>query len=368
MSVKFIDFSQQYEAIKPEINTNLEAVFRKSNFILGEEVKKFEDEFAGYCESAHGIGLNSGTDALFIAMKALGLGPGDEVIVPTFTFIATALGVTYTGATPVFVDVQHDTCNIDPKRIEAAITKKTKLIIAVHMYGQPADMDEVLAIAKKHKLKVLEDAAQAHGARYKKKRIGSLSDVACFSFYPTKGLGGFGDGGMVVTSDKKLHETIRMLRDYGRKDRYEHIMIGYNTRLDTLQAVVLSAKLKFLDEWNAQRAKHAETYRKNLNKVKGVELLQPHSDREHVYQTFAVKVPRQRDPLCERLQQKGIGCLIHYPIPIHLQHAYKNLKYKRGDFPVAEKICNEILSLPMFPHMKTGEIEEVCTAVKGALC
>jgi dTDP-4-amino-4,6-dideoxygalactose transaminase len=276
--------------------------------------------------------------------------------------------VTYTGATPVFVDVQEDTCNIDPKRIEAAITKKTKLIIAVHLYGQPADMQEILAIAKKHKLRVLEDAAQAHGARYNKKRVGSLADIACFSFYPTKGLGGFGDGGMVVTSDKKLNDQVRMLRDYGRKDRYEHVMIGYNSRLDTVQAVVLSAKLKFLDEWNAMRVKHAQVYFKQLGQIKGLELLQLHSQRDHVYQTFAVKIPKKRDQVCEQLQQKGIGCLIHYPIPLHLQPAYKSLGYKKGDFPAAEKVSQQVLSLPMYPHMTADDIQEVCAAVKEALC
>jgi len=361
MSVKF---SQQTKAIKKEIDAGLSAVIEKSNFILGEEVKKFEDEFASYCNASYAVGVNSGTDSLFIAMKAMGIGAGDDVIVPTFTFVATALGVSFTGARPVFVDSEDASCNIDASKIEAAITKNTKLIVAVHMYGQPADMNAIRKIASKHKLKVLEDAAQSHGAKYKGERVGSLADVACFSFYPTKGLGGFGDGGMIVTSDKALHDEVKILRDYGRKDRYEHIKIGYNTRLDTVQAVVLSAKLKFLDEWNAMRAQHAKVYRELLKGIKGINVLEPQAQREHTYQTFAIRIPKQRDKLCEGLQKKGIGCLVHYPIPVHLQKAYGDLGYKKGDLPVAERICDEVLSLPMYPHLTERDIKEVCEAIK----
>jgi dTDP-4-amino-4,6-dideoxygalactose transaminase len=265
------------------------------------------------------------------------------------------------------VDVEDATCNIDPARIEKAITKKTKLIIAVHMYGQPADMEAINQVAQKHGLAVLEDAAQAHGAKYKDNRVGALGRVACFSFYPTKGLGGFGDGGMVVTSDEELSRRIKMLRDYGRKGRYEHILIGYNTRLDTVQAVILCAKLKFLDQWNAMRAEHAAVYRKLLAGAGGITLLEPRKQCVHTYQTFAVRVTKGRDELCADLQKRKIGCLIHYPIPVHLQKAYEGLGYKKGDLPVAEKICDEVLSLPMYPHMKNEEIEEVCGTIKDIM-
>jgi len=368
MSVKFIDFNPQYQAIKKEIETNLHAVYEKSNFILGQEVKDFEAAFSQYCEAKYGVGVNSGTDAIFIALKALGIGKGDEVIVPTFTFIATALGVSYTGAKPVFVDVESGTCNMDAAQIKAAVTKRTKAIMVVHMYGQPADMEEIKAIAKKYKLFLIEDAAQAHGARYQGKRIGSLGDVACFSFYPTKGLGAFGDGGMVITNNQKIADMARMYRDYGRRDRYEHLFIGYNTRLDTVQAVVLMQKLKFLDEWNRMRAQAAEHYRDLLKNVKGIELLSPKEGRTHVYQTFAIRVLNGRDKLSSHLQDKGIGVLIHYPIPVHLQKAYKDLGYKRGDFPAAEKLSKQVLSLPMYPHITKEQIEEVCQSIKEYCC
>ena len=368
MSVKFIDFQKQYQAVKEEINAGFSAVFEKSNFILGEEVKKFEEAFSQYCETRFGVGVNSGTDAIFLALKALGVGPGDEVIVPTFTFIATALGVSYTGAKPVFVDVEEDTCNLDPAKLKAAISKRTKVIMPVHLYGQSADMDPIKEIAQKHKIFVIEDACQAHGARYKGKRVGSLGDGACFSFYPTKGLGAFGDGGMVITNDQKLSDGVKMLRDYGRKDRYEHILKGYNSRLDTVQAVVLSAKLKHLDAWNQMRAQHAVYYFKLLKDFPGIKTFTPKEDRNHVYQTFAVRVLKDRDEVCRKLQEKGIGVLIHYPIPLHLQTAYKDLKHKRGDFPVAERLADQVISLPMFPHMTKEQIEEVCDSLKEICC
>jgi len=363
MNVPFIDFSPQYEEIKDEIDVGLKNVFKKGDFILGDEEKEFEVAFAHYCDVKYGIGVNSGTDALYLALAALNIGPGDEVILPTFTFIATALCISYTGAKPVFVDIEDDTYNIDPEKFKGAITKKTKAVMPVHIYGQAADMQEILAIAKKHRLKVIEDAAQAHGASYQGKKVGSLGDVACFSFYPTKSLGAFGDGGMIVTDDMEINQQSLMLRDYGRKDRYEHVIKGFNSRLDTVQAVVLNAKLKRLDRWNKMRGDAAGLYNKFLNGSNGIKTPVLKKDRTHVYQTFAIRV-KNRDKVMEGLKKEGISSLIHYPIPLHLQEAYKELKHKKGDFPVSERIADEILSLPMYPHMKKEQVEFVCATLK----
>ncbi len=364
MEVQFVDFSEQYRIIKDEIEPGLKKVFETGNFILGKEEKDFESEFAAYCDSKYAVGVNSGTDALYIALAALDIKEGDEVILPPYTFIATALCISYGGAKPVFVDIEPGTYNLDPKKLKQAITPRTKAIIPVHIYGQAANMDEILAIAKEHKLKVIEDSAQAHGARYKGKRIGSLGDVSCFSFYPTKALGAFGDGGMIVTSDEKIYKNSLMLRDYGREGRYEHKIKGYNSRLDTVQAVVLSAKLKRLDQWNEMRAKMAEVYREELKSVKSIVTPPTLADRTHVYQTYAVRLPN-RDKVAEGLKEKKVGVLIHYPIPLHLQEAYKELGHKRGDFPVSELVASEILSLPMFPHITKEQIRYVCDSLKA---
>jgi len=363
MKVPFIDFSEQYNEVKDEIDVGLKAVFQKGNFILGQEEKDFEDDFAKYCGAKYGIGVNSGTDALYLALMALGVGPGDEVILPTFTFIATALCVSYTGAKPVFVDIDDDAYNIDPQKIEEAITPNTKVIIPVHLYGQPVDMEEILAISKKHNIKVMEDSAQAHGSSYHGKRIGSLGDVGCFSFYPTKSLGAFGDGGIVITSNKEIYEKIIMLRDYGRKDRYNHSIKGFNSRLDTVQAVILAAKLKRLDEWNKMRSEKGAYYCKALSEIEGVVAPRIKDNRTHVFQTFAIRTPN-RDAVLEGLQKKDIGVLIHYPIPLHMQEAYADLGYKQGDFPVSEKLGTEVLSLPMFPHITKEQIDYVCSSLK----
>lgn len=363
MNVPFTDFSEQYQMVKDRIDVGLKKVFEKGNFILGEEEKAFEDQFAAYCDAKYAVGVNSGTDALYLALGALDITTGDEVIIPTFTFIATALCVSYTGAKPVFVDIEEETYNIDPEQLEAVITDRTKAIIPVHLYGQAANMKEINAIARKRNIAVVEDACQAHGATYQGKRTGGLGDVGCFSFYPTKGLGAFGDGGMVVTNSPKINEKVLMLRDYGRKDRYEHKIKGFNSRLDTVQAVVLSAKLEYLDEWNGMRNAHAGYYCQLLKDVPEIGLPKTGADRTHVFQTFAVRLPN-RDTVLKEMKNKGISALIHYPIPVHLQEAYAELGCRKGDFPVSEKIADEILSLPMFPHMTKKQIEYVCTSLK----
>lgn len=366
MNVPFIDFSEQYNLVKDEIDVGLKSVFQKGNFILGEEEKLFEEEFARYCESEYAVGVNSGTDALYIALSALDIKPGDEVILPSYTFIATALCISYTGAKPVFVEIEEETYNIDTEHLKQVITDKTKVIMPVHLYGQPANMGVINAIAKEHNIVVIEDAAQAHGARYQGRKVGSLGDIACFSFYPTKSLGAFGDGGMVVTKNETLYKKMTMLRDYGRTNRYEHKIKGYNSRLDTVQAVILSAKLKHLDEWNAMRAGHADQYREALKDVEGLVLPKVKDGNTHVYQTFAVQVDN-RDEVLKKMQDKGIGVLIHYPIPVHLQKAYQELGYKQGDLPVSERCANRIMSLPMFPHMNQEQIKYVSESLKESL-
>ncbi len=366
MKIPFVDFSESYRMIREEVDRGMHAVFEKGDFILGEAARKFEADFARYCGVEYGVGVNSGTDALYLALSALDVGPGDEVVLPTFTFIATALCVSYTGATPVFADVEPCTYNLDPASLEKAVTDRTKVILPVHIYGQAADMEEIRSFARSRGIKVVEDACQAHGASYHDRRVGSLGDVACFSFYPTKGLGAAGDAGIVVTDDTDVYERLLMLRDYGRKGRYDHKIKGFNSRLDTLQAVVLAAKLPHLDEWNRMRARAAQTYRDLLCEVPEVGLPRVAPDRTHVYQTFAVRIPH-RDAVCAALQDHGIGVLIHYPIPLHLQEAYTEMGWRPGSFPVAERLCGEVLSLPMFPHITETQIRTVCDRLKEAL-
>lgn len=365
MSVPFIDFTEQNKVIRAGVDAAFAQVIAKASFIMGPEVKTFEDEFAAFCGVKHAVGVNSGTDALYLALAALGVGEGDEVILPTYTFIATALCVSYTGARVKFVDIDEASCNMDPVKLEKVITAKTKVIIPVHLYGQTADMDEILAVAARHGVAVLEDACQAHGTRYKGRRSGSMGHAGCFSFYPTKGLGAWGDGGMVVTNDDNVAYMVRMLRDYGRTDRYAHKFKGHNSRLDTLQAVVLSQKLPYLDQWNVMRQRVAGLYAKYLAGT-GIVLPVAAANREHVFQTYAVRV-KQRARVMEHLAAKGITSLIHYPIPIHRQEAYADAGYKAGDFPVSERMCEDILSLPMFPHMTEDQVRAVTSALKEAL-
>ena len=367
MKVDVFSLKKQYEEIKDEIKVPMENVMRSGGFILGQDVGLFEQEFADYCGVKHGVGVNSGTDALFLACLACEIGKGDEVIVMPYTYIATTLAISMAGASPVFVDIEEKTYNIDASKIEKAITKKTKAILPVHLYGHPADMDPIMAIARKHKLKVIEDCAQAHGALYKDKKIGSFGDASCFSFYPTKNLGAFGDGGMVLTNSEEIKARLLLLRDYGRKGRYEHILKGYNSRLDTLQAAILRVKLKHLDEWDEKRRKNAHLYTK-LFKENNIDLVLPYEAdyAKHVYHLYPVRV-KDRKSVMEKLAEKGIWTLIHYPIPVHLQEAYKDLGHKKGDFPVSEKCCEEILSLPMYPELSEEDIRYVVASFKEIL-
>lgn len=371
MKIPFLDLSQQIKEVKKEFNIAFNKTLKNYDFILGKEVRLFEKEFAQYCHKKFAVGVNSGTDALFLGLLSLGVGPGDEVIVPAFTYIATALAASYTGAKPVFVDIDEQTYNMDASKIKAVISNKTKAIIPVHLYGQPADMQPILQIAKAHNLKVIEDTAQAHGAKYKMpdgkwEVAGSMSDVGCFSFYPTKNLGAFGDGGMSLTDEESLYKKLLMLRDYGRQSRYEHVTIGYNSRLDTIQAALLKAKLKHLDKWNALRRANAKIYLKELESVKGLicPFEAPYS--YHVYHVFGVRV-KKRDKVMEGLAKRGIRALIHYPIPLHLQRVYKDLGYREGDFPIAERIAKEILSLPMYPYLKEKQIRFITNVLRGVM-
>ncbi|MFA5389280.1 MAG: DegT/DnrJ/EryC1/StrS family aminotransferase [Candidatus Omnitrophota bacterium] len=364
MKVDSFSLKRQYEQIKDELKAPIEKVMMSGGFILGEDVGLFEKEFAGYCGAKYGIGVNSGTDALFLACLACGIGKDDEIITPTYTYIATSFGISMAGARPVFVDMEEATCNMDVSKIEKAITKKTKAILPVHLYGHAADMDPILNIANKHGLKVIEDCAQAHGALYNNKKVGGLGDAACFSFYPTKNLGAFGDGGMIVTSSEEIRGKALLLRDYGRKGRYENIIKGYNSRLDTLQAAILRVKFKHLDEWNEKRRKNAGLYSR-LFKEAGLDIVLPCEAEyaKHVYHQYAVRI-KNREKVMEKLADKGVNPLIHYPIPIHLQECYKELSYKKGGFPIAEKCCEEIMSLPMYPELTEEEIRYVVDSIK----
>lgn len=371
MRVPFVDLLAQYKEIRKQADAAIEKVIQRSDFILGEDVKLFEKEFAEFCGARYGVGVSSGTAALFLALKSLGIGSADEVIVPAFTYIATSLAVSYTGAEPVFVDIEEDTYNIDAAKIRKVITKNTKAIIPVHLYGQPANMPKILRIAKEYGLKVVEDAAQAHGAKIKMSDgkwhiVGGIGDIGCFSFYPTKNLGALGDGGMVVTNDEEVYKRLLMLRDYGRISRYEHAMVGYNSRLDTLQAAILRIKLKKLNHWNKMRRKVANIYDKLLKYVSGVVTPYVSPSLEHVYHVYAIRTKR-RDELYRRFKNKDIGSIIHYPIPLHLQKAYEPLGYREKDFPVAEKISREIISLPMFPHLKDSQIKYIVNIIKDNL-
>lgn len=359
--IPFVDLKAQYLSIKPEIDEAVLRVLESSQFVLGEEVTAFEQDFARYCGVEHAVGVNSGTSALHLALLAASVGPGDEVITVPFTFVATTAAICYTGARPVFVDIDPTSFNMDVGQIEASITPRTKAILPVHLYGQPADMDPILDIGRRHDLVVIEDAAQAHGAEYKSRRIGSVGDLTCFSFYPGKNLGAYGEGGAITTSNVDYARKLRMLRDWGAERKYYHELRGYNYRLEGMQGSVLRVKLRYLEDWTEARRAHAERYSELLAPSHVATPLElPYS--RHVYHIFAVRTPR-RDALQQALAAQAIQTGIHYPIPVHLQPAYADLGHRPGDFPHTERAAAEVLSLPMYPELDDGQLQTVVTAL-----
>ncbi|MFO7569374.1 MAG: DegT/DnrJ/EryC1/StrS family aminotransferase [Smithellaceae bacterium] len=364
MNVPFLDLKAQYRTIKDEVHPAINEVIENTAFAGGPYVAKFEQAFAEYCGVKHAIGVGNGTDALWMSLVALGVGAGDEVITTPNTFIATAEAISLAGAIPVFVDIDEKNHNMNPALIEAAITKKTKAIIPVHLFGQPADMDPILAIAQKHGLKIVEDACQAHGAEYKGKRAGSMGITGCFSFYPGKNLGAYGEGGAVVTNDDALAANMRMFRDHGQAKKYYHGIIGWNARLDGIQGAVLSVKLKHLQAWNDARRKNAALYSDLLKSVKSIILPEEMDYARHVYHIYAIRI-EGRDKLMAYLGDKGVATGIHYPVPVHLQDAYSFLKKGEGSFPVAEKCASEYVSLPMFAELTHEQVTYVAEQIKG---
>ena len=374
MNVPLLDLNAQHQPIRKDLLAAMERVLDKGDFILGAEVKRLEEQVAAYCHTQYAVGVSSGTDALLVAAMALGIGPGDEVITTAFSFFATSAIISRLGAKPVFVDIDSVTYNLDPGKIEKAITEKTRAIIPVHLYGQCADMDPVLALAAKHGINVIEDAAQAIGAEYRDgRRAGSMGKVGCLSFFPSKNLGAFGDGGMVVTNDEEVADKIRLLRIQGGRPKYFHKVIGGNFRLDTLQASVLNVKLPYLDRWTAMRQQNAIRYEELIRHAElpekvGLCLPQPvYRDHKvshyHIYNQFILRVPN-RDGLRTFLSEKGIGTEIYYPMPLHLQECYKDLGYREGTLPVAEAACKETVGLPVFPELTQQQQEYVVETIK----
>ena len=359
--IPYVDLQTQYRAIKTEIDEAVLRVLDSTQFVLGDEVLAFEREFAAFCSSGETVAVNTGTSALHLALLAADIGPGDEVITVPFTFIATIAAIQYAGARPVLVDVEPRTYTMDPALVERAITPRTRAIMPVHLYGQPADMDPIVDIARRHGLLVIEDAAQAHGAEYKGRRVGALGDIAGFSFYPGKNLGAYGEGGALVTSRPEIAQRARLLRSWGEERRYEHTMKGFNYRMDGIQGAILRVKLRHLDAWTEARRANAAEYDRLLART---DVVTPHArpDCRHVYHVYAVRVPH-RDAARQQLQAQGVQTGVHYPIPAHLQPAYADLGYGRGDFPVAEAVAADILSLPMFPELTAAQI----AVVTGAL-
>ena len=358
MKVPFLDLKAHHAPLTEEFERAIREVIESSAFAGGPFVERFEEEFASFCGSSYAIGVGNGTDALWLALLALGIGEGDEVITVPNTFIATAEAITYCKARPVFVDVDPDTFTMNPAELEKSLTKKTKAIIPVHLFGQPADMDSILEFARANGLFVVEDAAQAHGAQYKGQKAGTMGDGGCFSFYPGKNLGAFGEAGAVVTNDPELRKQIQMLRDHGQSRKYYHSTMGWNCRMDGIQAAILSIKLSHLDKANSLRRKHAREYNQAFAGID--EVLTPFEAKyaRHVYHVYAVRV-QERDAVLRHLQEKGVGCAVHYPVPVHLQEAGRNLGSTKGAFPIAEKLADEFLSLPMFPELTEEQIEYV---------
>ena len=362
MRIPIVDLGAQFKAIENEIKEKINEIIGSTRFILGPNLDALEKEVASYHGIPYGVGLASGTDALHLSLRALGIGRGDEVITTPFTFIATAEAISYTGAKPIFVDIDPLTFNIDPSWVEERITEKTKAILPVHLFGHPADMDSILSLAKNYKLKVIEDSAQAFGAEYKGKKVGTFGDTGCFSFYPSKNLGCYGDGGMLITNNEDISERAKSLRNHGSMKLYYHSEIGFNSRLDEIQAGILRIKLKRIDEYNRKRRDKALIYRERL---KGLPLILPEEtpERYHVYNQYTIRT-KKRDLIRNALKDKSIASVIYYPLPLHLQEVYAGLGYKEGDFPESEEASKEVLSLPIYPELTEEQIEEVCEVIR----
>ena len=366
MSIPFLNLKPQHQALKQEILAAVEQVLDSTAFAGGPFVAKFEDEFAAFCHAKHAVGVGNGTDALWFALLALGIGPGDEVITVPNTFIATAEAISYCGAKPVFVDIDEQTYNMDPRLVERAITPRTKAIIPVHLYGQMADMDPIVEIARRHQLYVIEDASQAHGAEYNGRRAGSIGDVGCFSFYPGKNLGACGEAGAIVTNNPELRQRMAMYRDHGQAKKYYHDVVGWNGRMDGMQAAILSIKLRHLEAWTESRRSHARAYSAAFAHVAGVLPPKEAAYARHVFHLYVLRL-KNRDEVLKSLAERGISCAIHYPVPLHLQEAYRSLGISRGAFPVAERCAEEIISLPMFPELTSADIQAVVREVAAVV-
>jgi dTDP-4-amino-4,6-dideoxygalactose transaminase len=366
IKVPFLDLKSHHAPLRSEFNRAIQEVIDEGAFAGGPFVARFEADFAAYCDCPHAIGVGSGTEALWLSLLALGIGPGDEVITVPNTFMATAEAISYCGAKPVFADVDERTYTMDPAALEKAITPKTRAIIPVHIFGQPADMDPIMEVARRHGLFVVEDACQAHGAEYKGRKVGTLADAACFSFYPGKNLGAFGEAGAIVTDNPELQAQIRILREHGQIRKYHHTMIGWNCRMDGIQAAVLRIKLRHLEKGNELRRSHAAQYDRALSGIQGVVTPAHSAFVRHVYHVYAIRV-RNRDEVMRVLTEQGIGSGVHYPVPVHLQEAYRRLGYVRGAFPIAEQCAAEFVSLPMFPELTPEQVEIVIQGVKEAV-
>lgn len=362
--VPMVDLKKQFHAIQNEVVTVLTEILESSQYILGSRVSEFEKKVSAYHGVSEAIGVASCTDALHLSLDALGVGTGDEVITTPFTFFATAEAILYTGAVPVFVDIGPDTLNIDATLIEKNITKKTKAILPVHLFGQPADMGKIIKIAKKYRLKVIEDCAQSFGARMNGRKVGSLGDAGCFSFYPSKNLGAYGDGGMIILHNPKAAETIRELRNHGSRGSYRHRRVGYNSRLDEVQAGVLLVKFLHIDKYNEKRRRNASLYNHLLSRI--VQCPVETEGTYHVYHQYTI-MSRKRDKIQRRLKEEGISSVVYYPVPLHLQEALKFLGYRKGDFPVAEKAAREVLSLPMYPELEEATITRIAEIIRDAI-
>lgn len=359
--IPLLDLKAQHAPLRGDLAAAIERVLASGQFVLGAEVEAFEEHFASYCGTRFAIALNSGTSALHLALLAAGIGPGDEVITTPMTFVATAAAVLYSGARPVLVDIDPVSWTIDPERVAAAITPRTRAILPVHLHGRMAAMDELLSLADARGLAVIEDAAQAHGAELAGRRAGSIGDAGCFSFYPGKNLGACGEGGALVTDDARIADAVRLLRDWGQAGKYHHVVNGYNYRMDAIQAAILDVKLGRIEAWTEARRRHAQRYGALLAGA-GIGTPQAPLDARHVYHVYAVRVPA-RDAVRQQLHEMGIATGIHYPVPVHLQPAYAQLGYRRGDFPIAEKLAAETLSLPMYPELSADQVDSVAQAV-----